>query len=155
MGKEDSERHRLRLTFWTELLEEAKGKLPLFNTISPTKDVWIGKYINRGFCYAFWVTKDSVRAELRINFGKEQDAYSLEVFNILKERQSEIESKYGGQLEWNEAEGCRVCIIRKVFKDGGYINPETEWIKVSNKAIDAMVRLEKATNPLISKINGN
>ena len=36
--KEDSERHKLRLDFWTQLLSASKAKHQLFNSISPTKD---------------------------------------------------------------------------------------------------------------------
>jgi hypothetical protein len=150
--KEDSERHRLRLAFWTKFLEQAKGTLPLFNTISPTKDVWIGKFVNKGFCYSFWITKDGIRSELRIDFGKEQEEYNLSVFNDLYVHHQEIESAYGKELEWNDADGYRVCIVRDVFKNGGYRNPEGEWSKIAGEAIDAMVRLEKATKPYISKI---
>lgn len=150
--KEDSERHQLRLKFWTLFLEEAKGKLHLFNNISPTKDVWIGKYVNKGFCYSFWITKDGIRSELRIDFGKDMDDFNLEVFNELYSHQEAIETAYGKELEWNDADGYRVCIIREVFKNGGYRNPEPDWITIANEAIDAMSRLEKATKPFIGKV---
>ncbi len=151
--KEDAERFKLRLAFWTQFLELAKGKLPLFNTISATKDIWIGKNVNRGFAYTFWLTKDSLRAELRIDFGKEQDAYNLDVFKQLESNKDAIQSAYGtNELEWNEAEGYRVCIIREVFKSGGYRNPSEEWEKIALEAIDGMSRLEKATMPFVKRI---
>lgn len=150
--KEDSERHRLRLAFWTRFLELAKDRLPLFNGISPTKDVWIGKFVNRGFCYSFWITKDGIRSELRIDFGKDQDAYNLEVFRKLEAHKAEIESVYGKALEWNEAEGYRVCIVREVFNHGGYRNPTTEWDAIANEAIQAMSKLEAVTRPFIMKL---
>lgn len=150
--EEDSERHHLRLAFWTRFLELAKDKLPLFNSISPSKDVWIGKFVNRGFCYAFWINKDGMRSELRIDFGKDHDAYNLEVFKKLQAHKEEIELVYGKALEWNEAEGYRVCIVREVFKNGGYRNPELEWSSIANQAIDSMSRLEKSTIPFISMI---
>lgn len=150
--KEDSERHRLRLEFWTTLLEISHEKTDLFKTISPTKDTWIGKNYKKGFLYSYWVTKDTVRAELRIDFGKDSEEENLRLFNKLKENRTTIEMEYGKRLEWNEAEGYRVCIIRESFKNGGYRNDSSEWIAIAHEAVDAMIRLEKATKPIISKI---
>ena len=150
--KDDLERHRLRLAFWTKFLEISNSKTDLFKTISPTKDTWIGKNFNRGFQYTYWLTKDSLRAELRIDFGKESEILNLELFNKLKLHRDEIENAYGKELEWNEADGYRVCIIREVFNSGGYRNEESEWYSISTEAIEAMIRLEKATKPFISKL---
>lgn len=151
--KEDSERHRLRLAFWTRLLDNAKTSLPLFNSISPTKDTWIGTSAGkRGFSYSFWVTKDSLRAELRIDLGKDSEAENTRLFHQLKRYQSEIDAAFGEPLEWNEAEGYRVCIIRKQMVSGGYRNPESEWDQLSQEGINAMKRLEMATKPFLTKL---
>lgn len=151
--KEDSERHRLRLAFWTKLLEESKGIHPLFNSISATKDTWIGASAGkRGFQYSYWVTKNSLRAELRIDLGKDSDDENLRLFNKLKNFTEEIETKFGGPLEWNEAEGYRVCIIRKQLSKGGYRNPESEWDEIVKEGVQTMMNLEQATRPFLSKI---
>lgn len=150
--KEDSERHRLRLAFWTVLLNVSNQKTDLFKTISPTKDTWIGKNYKRGFSYSFWVTKDTVRAELRIDFGKESGEENLRLFKKLKENQAVVEQEYGKKLEWNEAEGYRVCIVRESFNSGGYRNSDSEWEKIADEVVNAMIRLEKATKPFISKM---
>lgn len=151
--QEDSMRHHLRLAFWTRLLEISKQKHTLFNSISPTKDTWIGTSAGkRGFQYAYWLTKDSIRAELRIDLGKDSDAENLRFFNQLKNHQKAIETAYGGSLEWNEAEGYRVCIVRQVINEGGYRNPENEWDGIIEKAIDSMKRLELAMKPIITKL---
>ncbi len=151
--QEDSMRHHLRLAFWTRLLELSKTKHSLFNSISSTKDTWIGTSAGkRGFQYSYWLTKDSIRAELRIDLGKDSEAENLRLFNALKTHQKEIEGAYGSPLEWNEAEGYRVCIVRKVINEGGYRNPENEWDDIIFKAIDSMKRLEEATKPFIVKL---
>lgn len=151
--QEDSMRHHLRLAFWTRLLEISKQKHTLFNSISPTKDTWIGTSAGkRGFQYAYWLTKDSIRAELRIDLGKDSDAENLRFFNQLKTHQKEIETAYGGSLDWNEAEGYRVCIVRQVINEGGYRNPENEWDRIIEKAIDSMKRLEESTKSIVAKL---
>ncbi|MEA3448168.1 MAG: DUF4268 domain-containing protein [Bacteroidota bacterium] len=64
--KEDSERHRLRLKFWTILLEIAKSKHNLFNGISPSKDTWISTSAElKGVSYSYWVTKNEVSKTAR------------------------------------------------------------------------------------------
>lgn len=150
--KEDGERHRLRLAFWTKFLELSNRQTDLFKAISPTKDTWIGKNFKSGFQYSYWITKDSIRAELRIDFGKDSEKQNLLLFHKLKEKRAEIENVYGKRLEWNEAEGYRVCIVREAFNTGGYRNDESEWERISNLAINAMINLEKATKSIITKL---
>ncbi len=151
--QEDSMRHQLRLAFWTRLLELSKKRHTLFQSISPTKDTWIGTSAGKkGFNYSYWLTKDSIRAELRIDLGKDSDMENLRLFNQLKVYQNEIEHVFGSPLEWNEAEGFRVCILRKVIHLGGYRNSENEWDSIINEAIDVMKNLETATRPFIQKL---
>jgi hypothetical protein len=150
--KEDSERHRLRLKFWTLLLEKAKKKHSLFNTISPTKDTWIGVSAGKGISYAYWVTKNGVRLQLQIDRGKDSEKVNLAIFNALKEHKEQIEQRFGDTLNWDEAEGNRMCAIRKQLNEGGYRNDESEWEKIIDSAINKMVLLENATKEVIKKL---
>jgi Domain of unknown function (DUF4268) len=153
--QEDSMRHQLRLSFWTRLLEISKQqKHALFNSISPTKDTWIGTSAGkRGFQYSYWITKESIRAELRIDLGKDSDNENLRLFHALKKYQPEIEASFGSPLEWNEADGYRVCIVREVLTIGGYRNPEDDWDRIIHQAINAMKRLEEATKQYVMELN--
>lgn len=151
--KEDSERDQLRYQFWSELLNRSKGKLPLFSAISPTKDTWIGASAGRqGFQYSFWVTKDNLRVELRIDLGKEQDQQNVFLFNQLLKNKEQIEEKFGQPLEWNEAEGFRVCLIRSWIDKGGYRNSKEEWTQIADLGIEMMKNLETATKSYIPKL---
>jgi Domain of unknown function (DUF4268) len=150
---EDSERHRLRLGFWTKLLEVSKAKHNLFISISPSKDTWISTTAGlRGVNYSYWVTKNGVRLQINIDAGKDSEEYNLKVFNTIKEHKESIESIIGFQLNWDEAKGNRMCAIRKQLEDGGYRNEEVEWESIAEKAIDKMILLEKATKPIIKKM---
>jgi len=151
--KEDSERHRLRLKFWTLLLEKAKQKHNLFNSISPSKDTWIGASAGKGgISYTYWVTKHGVRVELRIDRGKDSEEENLNIFNQLKSQKENIENKFCDTLNWDESEGNRMCAIRKQLELGGYRNDENEWDKIVENAIDNMTRLEQATKELVRKL---
>jgi hypothetical protein len=151
--KEDSERHRLRLKFWTKLLEISKTRHGLFSGISPTKDTWISTSAGmKGVSYAFWLTKDGIRLQLQIDAGKDSEEYNLKVFNALKEYQDEIENKLGDKLNWDEAEGNRMCAIRLQLKDGGYRSNESEWEEIATKAVEKMILFESATKDFIKKV---
>jgi hypothetical protein len=152
--KEDSERHRLRLKFWTNFLEISKSKHKLFNGISPSKDTWIGTSagLPRGISYSYWLTKSGVRLQIIIDAGKGMEEYNLKVFQKIKEHKEEIEDKAGFKLYWDEADGNRMCAIRKQFENGGYRNEETEWNNISEMAIDKMIALETATKEIFKKL---
>jgi hypothetical protein len=151
--KEDSERHRLRLKFWTLLLDKAKKKHNLFNAISPSKDTWIaagsGK---RGITYAYWVTKNDVRVQLQIDRGKDSEEENLNIFNSIKSHKEKVEEIFGDSLDWDEAEGYRMCAIRKRLKNGGYRNNEDEWESIAECAIDKMIALENATKEIVRRL---
>lgn len=152
--QEDSERHRLRLKFWTNFLEISKTRHKLFNGISPSKDTWIGTSagLPKGISYSYWLTKNGVRLQITIDAGKDSEEYNLEVFKKIKKYQTEIEDKAGFELNWDEAEGNRMCAIRKQLENGGYRNDESEWKDISEKAIDKMIALENATKGIFKKI---
>jgi len=152
--KEDSERHRLRLKFWTNLLERSKTKHNLFNAISPSKDTWISTSagLPKGISYAYWLTKNGVRLQIQIDAGKDSEEYNLKAFNAIKKHKEDIESKIGYELNWDEAEGNRMCAIRKQLESGGYRNDETEWDEIADNAINKMIDLENATKSILKKL---
>ena len=152
--QEDSERHRLRLKFWTNFLEISKAKHKLFRGISPSKDTWIGTSagLPKGISYSYWLTKNGVRLQVTIDAGKDSEEYNLLVFKKIKQHQAEIENKAGFRLNWDEAEGNRMCAIRKQLENGGYRNDESEWDDISEKAIEKMIALENATKEIFKKL---
>lgn len=152
--QEDSERHRLRLKFWTLLLEQSKNKKhSLFSAISPSKDNWISAGAGKsGIGYHYFITQTSLRVELRIDRGKDSEAENLKIFKQLLSKKDQIEQIFGDHLIWDEAEGNRMCAIRVNLENGGYRSNESEWQQIANIAIDNMIRLEKATKDFIKEL---
>lgn len=151
--KEYSERHKLRLEFWTQLLSDSKTKHSLFNSISPTKDTWIGVTSGvRGIQYCYWLTQHGVRIELRIDRGIDSEEENLELLHKLKKIQTEIEEKFGEELHWDELEGYRVCAIRKQLELGGYKSSIESWPKIIENAIENMHKLELATKKHVKNL---
>jgi len=151
--KEDSERHRLRLAFWHNVLESTIKKHDLFNSVSPNKNTILQTNSHRkGVKFAFTANSICIGVELRIDLGKDSEEENLRLFNLLKSQRNDIELSFGETLEWNEAISYRVCIIRKQLNTGGYGNPEIEWNGIVDECTDMMLKLEKAFIPFIKKL---
>lgn len=150
--KEMSERYGLREQFWSQLLAYSRTQTKLFSTISPTRRNWISTgagLSGLGFNYA--ITQQEAYIELYIDRGKDSDDENLQIFQQIREHRHEIESQFGGPLDWQELENKRACRIRKTIS-GGYRDPESNWPDIHRRMVDTMVRLENALTPYIKKL---
>ncbi len=148
--KDLAERHLLRLEFWQQLLEQAKTRTDLHARISPSKDNWISAGAGKsglGFNYA--IRMNDAQAELYIDTG--EAAANERIFDQLLASKDEIETAFGGPLEWQRLEGRRACRIRCRLTVGGLIDQD-RWPKTQEAMIDAMVRLEQAHKPHIKRL---
>lgn len=142
-------RHQVRNDFWTLLLERARVKTKLFNNISPSRSNWIGTSAGvSGLKYTFVVTNDWGAVELYIDSDKESGAKNKELFDSLYSNRDEIESNFGGPLDWERLDAKRASRIRKSFNDLGLSNSD-QWDNLQTQMIEAMIRLEKAVKPFI------
>lgn len=155
--KEDSERHRLRFKFWNEVLEKCReNNIVTFNSISPTKDSWIGASSGiRGLSYVFWVNQHSYRIELRIDRGKGSEEENLKILSLIKEHKDKIELDFGEGLDWNELEGYRVCSVRKDYQDGGYKDNDEMWDNAVDSIVIKMGKLVRATSKRLKTLKIN
>jgi Domain of unknown function (DUF4268) len=149
---ERAQRYDLRFRFWSDLLKYARTKTSLHANRSPSTHNWISGSIGRqGFSLSYVVRGDESQVELYIDLGPDSDELNLAIFNELKMHQSEIETAFGGELEWQDLPESRACRIRKVIS-GGYRSPETEWPHIHEKLVDNMIRLDKALRPFVQKL---
>jgi len=152
--KDDSENDNLRSEFWTELLEISSqiGVRQFASMKASGRDAWIGATAGqKGLTYVYWVNQRNCRIELRIDRGKGSEEENLEILNQLMAHRNEIEQSFGGELNWAELEGYRVCSVR-VEIDGGYKNPKEEWNVLLSSLADSMKRLIKATSRQVRAI---
>jgi hypothetical protein len=148
-----AERHDLRFKFWSGLLALAKTKTTLHAQRSPTIHNWIGGSTGkRGFSYNYGVREDEAQVELYIDLGVGQDQRNLQIFQTLLSKKEEIESTFGGPLEWRELADSRACCIRQVIS-GGYRSPAENWPVIFEQLVDAMIRLDKAFKPHLLTLN--
>jgi Domain of unknown function (DUF4268) len=149
--KEIADRYVIRRRFWETLLERARQKTRLYNTLSPTNDNWIAVASGKpGLSFQTSITQQEARVELVINRG--EAAENQRLLDQLQARKAEIEEAFGCPLRWYEPEGVRLRRIIHEVKAGGYNDDEAKWPGIQNAIIDAMVRLESVLRPFIQTI---
>ena len=150
--KEIAERYIIRQRFWSELLQYAKTKTKLHANIAPTQSNWIGKGAGKqGLGLNYVIRQHDTQIELYIDRGKDRIEENKQIFEQLVEHRDVIESTFGESLEWQSLEGKQASRIRKVISIGGY-RDEEDWGKIQASMVDAMIRLEKALRPHITKL---
>jgi hypothetical protein len=154
-AKEDlAERQVLRLEFWRQLLEQAKGRTKLHAQVSPRMYSWIGAGSGRsGITYNYSIRQHDSTVELYIDKRKDNESENKKIFDFLYKNKTEIESVFGTSLEWLRMDSKRACSIRYVVSIGGYRDDQSEWPQIHDAMIDAMIRLNKAMKPFIEKLD--
>ena len=85
--------------------------------------------------------------------GKEKEDENISIFEQLVKEKEAIEESFGDSLEWESLETRRAYRIRKIIREGGYRDSETKWPEIHASMVEAMIRLEKALKPHISRLN--
>jgi hypothetical protein len=151
--REKKERHDLRKQFWTNLLEKSKQKHNLFNAISPTDGPYISTGAGKsGFRFQFWVNQKEARIVLNIDKGMNQDDENLRILNLIKQKKNEIENAFGSTLEFDEMQEDRACVIKKIYKKGGYKSDIEQWNDINEELSSEMVKFENALIPVIKEL---
>lgn len=146
------ERYKIRYRFWTGLLDYAKTRTKLHAGISPSQDSWVSASAGApGLRYEYGIHKHAGSAYLTIDFGKGADEETKAYFDWLAENRDAIEGVFGRPLEWKKTEGVRACRIIARVTVGGYRDDEERWPAIYEALVDAMIRLDKALRPYISK----
>lgn len=153
--KEVAERYQIRNRWWTSLIERSTGRTRLHAHITPGDYSWIGVSSGfRGLNLNYSVTQDARASELYIDRGKGAEDENKALFDQLLVHQAAIEDVFGAALSWERLEGKRACRIRHVSPDGGYRSDDSEWPRLQETQIDAMIRLERALKPHIGRLRG-
>jgi hypothetical protein len=138
--------------FWTQLLHKARARTDLHANISATTDSWVTASAGvAGLGLAYVVNQHSARVELYIDRGKGTDEETMGIFDELHAHREDIESKFGGPIEWLRLDGKRACRITHTTEIGGYLDRE-KWPELQDTMIDAMIRFEAALRPHIDAL---
>lgn len=143
-------RHTVRIDFWKKLLEKINLKSNLFQSISPSKNNWIGTSSGvRGVPYNFVVSGQYARVEIYIDRGNKEE--NKQFFDYLFDKKDSIESDFNHALVWERLDDKRASRIK--YETQGNIFDKEQWDKMSDFMVDAMIRLEKTFKSHILKVN--
>lgn len=139
-------RHRMRRKFWTALLAHAKATGGIHGHLSPTDYHWLGTRKD-GMWWNYVVLQDRTRVELYIDQAEAEE--NKEVFDRLDAQRSDVESNFGGTLDWQRLDDKRASRVSTTVQ-GGWVD-ENSWEAAITKACDAMARLYAALSQRIQE----
>jgi len=147
-SEETKSRHKIRLSFWADLLKEIKGKSNLFQASNPTKDHWLvaGGLNIQGLSYQLIVTMTG--ASVLLSFARPIAKENKELFDTLLQWKIEIEHSFGAALEWERADGIKSSKLSFTEKGPNYFNQE-EWPYIISFLIKNVNKLEKSVSPYL------
>lgn len=129
--------------FWAQLIERSKSRTQLLANRTSTSDHWLSAGIGRtGFTLTTLLTQNEGQVECYIRPPGGEEKSSL-AFNSLAAQRSDIEAKFGSDLDWQDLPGRQGCRICKELP-GGWKSPESEWPDMQNRIIDTLIRLDGA-----------
>lgn len=150
--KDIAERYSIREQFWTGLLDLSRERTKLHSAISPSRQSWIGTGAGKtGLAFNYTIAKHKAVVELYIDRGKDSGDESKTIFDTFAAAKDSIEAEFGESLEWQRLDNKRACRIKKQIDNRGYRDPQ-KWPEIHESMLDAMIRLEKALRPHISKL---
>ena len=156
IGKEKkayAERHHSRKEFWTELLDKAKEKTKLHANVSPCIYSWVGAGAGHaGIGYNYVIANNASSVEVYLDRGKDFPDINKERFDELFKYKDKIEEVFGDKLSWERLNNRRASRIAFRINNAGLKNKD-KWPELQEKMIDYMIRLKKATEPFIKKLN--
>ncbi len=144
-------RHHIRLDFWNMLLPKIKGKSPIFQNTSPSKDHWLsagGTGIS-GLIYNFLITKSYVAVELAIS--KSDTVENKLVFDELSKFKDEINTAFGKPLSWERLDNRKMSRIA-LYKEGVSLWEKNDWEDMSEFLISNMIKLEQVMREPLKKV---
>ncbi len=149
--RRDAERNDLRFKFWTELLNYARLLTDIHANRKAGTSNWIGGGIGRaGLRLVYSIRGSDSQVEIYIDFADELK--NLSAFRQLENNKEKIEQAFGESLTWEELENRRACRISCGIK-GGYLTPQTEWVEIHKKMVDAMIRLDSTMRPYVKDLS--
>jgi len=136
-------RHSLRMEFWSKALPQLKGKTPIFQNTSPTKDHWLsagGTGIS-GARYTMLVTKSY--AGVQLEFAKASKEDNKKLFDELLSYKQKIEQVFGYPLVWERMDDNISSRVTYNLEGVNIFNKD-DWHKMLTFLTTSIVALEKA-----------
>lgn len=142
-------RHHIRFDFWTKLLPRLKGKTPIFQNTSPTKDHWLsagGTGIS-GTRYNLLITKSY--AGVQLEFGRSNKEENKKLFDELLKQKQQIETELGHSIAWERLDDNISSRLGYILEGVNIFNDD-DWEKIIDFLSINIIKFEKVLKqPLI------
>jgi hypothetical protein len=145
------ERHHIRLEFWNQLLPRFKGKTPIYQNTSPSKDHWLssgGTGIS-GVYYSCIITRSYAGVEVAIAKGTKEE--NKEFFDELIKHKEQIELKFGHELNWERLDDKKMSRV-SYHLQGVSIFEKEDWPQMLEFLVSNMILLEEAMRDILLKV---
>jgi len=141
-------RHNIRTEFWSALLPKLKGKTPIFQNSSPTKDHWIsaGGTNIRHARYNLLITKK--HAGVQLEFGRPNKDENKLLFDELRKYETDIESAFGSNLVWDRLDDKISSRLGFYLNDVSIFNRD-DWDAMQKFLVEKIIKFELALRPYL------
>jgi hypothetical protein len=140
--QERAEHNSQYVSFWKNLIAIAEEKTDLHVNLSPSRFDYLNVRKWRATTLSYVINQHSSRVALY--------TYRAELYDELHRHKQEIVAAFGEDLIWTPRETGKQSRIAYDMKVGGY-KDESDWQTIQSNMIDAMIRLDKALSPFISR----
>jgi len=150
--REPSEKQRLYQEFWTEVIGEVKQRFPGWSRArTPPPQSWFELPAGRtGIFYSLSFVSDAqVRAELYVD-PYDEALQGGEAYRRLEAHKTEIESAFGGPLQWEPLETRRASRIAAYR--AGTIEQSQAWPEYKEWLVSTVGKLRGAIQPFVEKL---
>ena len=149
--KELAERDRRRRKFWAELLPRSNKKTSRFSSISLERSSRVISSAGAGFKFMYRINEHDGQVGFAIDFGDAQK--NQDVFGQLHAQQNQIEAHLSDwPTEWIDEEDQPYSIVQHIDL-AGWADDQKTWPAAQEAMTDAMVKLEKALLPHLSRLS--
>jgi len=150
--KKRAERYDVRQRFWEGLIAVARKLKARHANIKPGPYHWLGASSGiSGLSFNYVIVQHYAIVELYID--RREEKKNKQIFDKLMEQSDIVGERFGDELHWERLDEKRACRIKHVIELGGYRSPESDWPKIHEAMVNAMIRLETVLKPVIDTLD--
>lgn len=141
-------RHHLRIEFWIKILPLLKGKTPIFQNVSPTKDHWLSSTV-AGVRYTMTITKSN--CNILVEFSQPNKEENKKQFDKLMQFKEQIEEGFGSKLNWERLDDKISSRVSYTLHEVSIFNKE-DWDKMLTFLSTKIIKLEETVRLPLAQI---